>query len=268
MNYAVQSPLRSPSSTEARVRQPPSDSTTPRLRFSVRCAEQELIQQVVYVRRQGNSNEQGSRDWAVHISRPLQLPVLPVFIGEPYSLRHRLHHLLRSGHGNLLRRELPDAATGVSSGAGVRVVDHGLARAGDSGINFVHVKGEELHVWFRRMDDGGNLGIWERVKTVHLPVAFGDLDAMPLFWDNVRWLSDCMNEFDRAFHSAEILAVGDNAEFVFLTLRRGGGIFLLDVNKVTVEKVLQMPPQPVQLYGICPFMMPWPPVFPALKQRG
>jgi hypothetical protein len=164
----------------------------------------------------------------------------------------------------------PDGVS-VSCGIGRRTLNHSLARAGDSGIYLVHAMGVELHVWFRRMD-GDAAGIWERGVTVDLPVVFGDHAAME-FWDSVRSLNDYVNRFLADYtwgcYSVEIHAIGDNAEFAFLTVGKLGGVFLLDVKKRTVEKVLEASLQDDgQQCGIFAFMMPWPPVFPELNQRG
>ena len=158
------------------------------------------------------------------------------------------------------------------------ILDHTLARAGDTGIYLVHAKGVELHVWFRRMD-GDAAGIWEWVETVYLPKVFGDLVAMEI-WDKILRNENFNNMADGPDHGyawdlnygVEIHEVGDGAEFVFLTVAKNGPVFLLDVKKRKVEKVLQPSEQDDdggrELCGISAFMMPWPPVFPALNQRG
>ena len=156
------------------------------------------------------------------------------------------------------------------------VLDHTLARAGDTGIYLVHAKGVELHVWFRRMD-GGAAGIWERVETVYLPMLFGDLVAMKI-WDYLVSRNAKLVDVDHFYvwdleYGVDVHdVVGDDAEFVFLTVAKHGPVFLLDVKKRKVEKVLQPSEQDDdggrELCGISAFMMPWPPVFPALNQRG
>jgi len=152
------------------------------------------------------------------------------------------------------------------------ILDHTLARAGDTGIYLVHAKGVELHVWFRRMD-GGAAGIWERVETVYLPMLFGDLVAMKI-WDYLVSRNAKLVDVDHFYvwdleYGVEVHdVVGDDAEFVFLTVAKHVPVFLLDVKKRKVEKVLQTCGDGRQLCGISAIMMPWPPVFPALSQRG
>jgi hypothetical protein len=170
--------------------------------------------------------------------------------------RARLHRRLRSGHGDLLRRELPRWRDCVLCGA-----RHPGPHLG---------KG-----WgFRRMD-GDAAGIWERVETLRLPQVFGDLVAKKI-WDNILSRDEDFSNllvghyyvWDMA--SVEIHEVGDDAEFVLLTVGKLGPVFLLDVKKRTVEKVLtsEQDDDGRRLCGISAFMMPWPPVFPALNERG
>ncbi|RLM78433.1 hypothetical protein C2845_PM12G10110 [Panicum miliaceum] len=284
-NYSVLSPLHSSAAT---VRAPPvpgagddpydalwgfgQTSAEPSM-FDFDCTTGKFIQQVVYVRRQSTS-------WVTYVSPPLEVPVQLVFNSEPCSLLVGGRWLcMTTVLGCIVVFDLatatfsvvsfPDGVS-VSCGVGRRTLNHSLARAGDSGIYLVHAMGVELDVWFRRMD-GDAAGIWERGETVDLPVVFGDHVAME-FWDSVRSLNDDVNRFladyTWACYSVEIHAVGDNAEFAFLTVGKLGGVFLLDVKR-TVEKVLEASLQDDgQQCGIFAFMMPWPPVFPALNQRG
>ncbi|PNT75200.1 hypothetical protein BRADI_1g28610v3 [Brachypodium distachyon] len=58
---------------------------------------------------------------------------------------------------------------------------------------------------------------------------------------------------------------GDNAEFVFLEV--DAEIFCMYIRSRTVVKVYEMEYKDDQLFQIYPFMMVWPPIFPALIQR-
>ncbi|GJM90889.1 hypothetical protein PR202_ga07212 [Eleusine coracana subsp. coracana] len=159
--------------------------------------------------------------------------------------------VFRLAAGNFSLVKLPD---GVSCGEG-GVFDHRFARAGDTGLFLVYVKGPELHILHHlqaTMEDAEGDWEWEHMDTIFLPTVFADLlGGVPL--------DDSM--------SAEIFAMGDIAEYIFLTVQGSTKLFLLHVKSREVENVLQTTPkEDGHLYRVFPFVMPWPPVFPALEE--
>jgi hypothetical protein len=106
-----------------------------------------------------------------------------------------------------------------------------------------------IHVWLHSTD-GNSTGTWVLVDTICLRQAFGHL--VKAGWES-------------GSSSISLAGSGDNAEFVFLGL--DAEIFCMYIGSRKVEKVYEMEYKNDQLYRIYPFMMVWPPIFPALVQR-
>lgn len=122
-----------------------------------------------------------------------------------------------------------------------------LLRAGDSGLYLIHLKGFQIHVWFRASDSDIGGGNWELVDNICLRESFGQF-AEPN-WESGDALV--------ALHRVE-----DNAE-VFLRVDRV--IFHIHIMNRTVNKVFEMSPEAYRYFDIFPFMMLWPPTFPQLR---
>ncbi|KAF8643524.1 hypothetical protein HU200_066823 [Digitaria exilis] len=122
----------------------------------------------------------------------------------------------------------------------------GLTSAEGSGFFLIHVKGFQMCVWLHRPDPS-SIGTWKLVDTICLQQAFDHL-AEP----NWNSLLDIVR----------VAAVGHNSEFV--VLRIDSKLFHMHISSRTMEKVYE--PSPVR-GGVYPFMMPWPPTFPALNGR-
>ncbi|XP_044345282.1 uncharacterized protein [Triticum aestivum] len=114
-----------------------------------------------------------------------------------------------------------------------------LSRADDSsGVYLIHVKEFQLHIWLLNGDS------WLLVDTI------------------------CLREMCANFLEDEPTAdirinhVGDYNEFVFLEMCRC--VLYLDIKCRTLRKVYEMTSEEQHLGDIYPFMMSWPPIFPAL----
>ncbi|BAF08493.1 uncharacterized protein [Oryza sativa Japonica Group] len=127
-----------------------------------------------------------------------------------------------------------------------------LLRDGDSGLYLAHLKGFQIHVWHRATDGGGNGGDWEMVDTMSLHQSFGQV-ARPDWESGDPSLGDALVSLRR---------VEDNAE-LFLTIDRV--IFHIHIASRTANKVFEMAPKEDIGFEIFPFMMIWPPTFPALN---
>ncbi|KAK1612078.1 hypothetical protein QYE76_035751 [Lolium multiflorum] len=119
-----------------------------------------------------------------------------------------------------------------------------FSRAGDnSGVYLVHSNDRhELGIWLHNGDN------WLLVDTIDLPAIYTYL----VMSDDT--LDTCVNVC--------ILHVADNAEFMFLEM--GQWVLHLDVKSRTLRKVYEMEDERY-LGRVYPFMMIWPPTFPALK---
>ncbi|CAM0947939.1 unnamed protein product [Alopecurus aequalis] len=120
-----------------------------------------------------------------------------------------------------------------------------LSRVDDaSSVYFIHVEEFLLRVWLRKGDN------WMLVDTICLHKMLDTLG-----------ISDHTLENEGA-GNVQIEQVGDNGQFVFLRMRQC--IFYLDIKRETLCKVYENMVND-QCFGFHPFMMIWPPTFPALK---
>ena len=123
-----------------------------------------------------------------------------------------------------------------------------MSRAGDASavyLTHIHVKELQLCIWLHKGDN------WLLVDTI----------CLHQMWDNLRMLDQTLEDEHISFTC--ISNVGDNAEFVFLEMC--GCIFYLDVNSKTLRKVHGVTVKDRQFNDVYPFMMIWPPIFPAPK---
>ncbi|KAG2657972.1 uncharacterized protein LOC120698944 [Panicum virgatum] len=123
----------------------------------------------------------------------------------------------------------------------------GLSCAKGSGFFLIHLKGLQMSVWLHRVDHS-SIGTWKLIDTIFLPQAFAHL--VELTWDS---LPDIIR----------VAAVGDNADFVLLRIQYK--LFYMHISSRTVEEVYEANQAHGFLYGVYPFMMPWPPTFPVLS---
>lgn len=117
----------------------------------------------------------------------------------------------------------------------------------NSGVYLLNLEGLKINVWLRSTDDNSS---WLLVDTICLRQVFGHL-VKP------SWESGASR--------INLAGSGDNAEFVFLEV--DAEIFCMYIRSRTVVKVYEMEYKDDQLFQIYPFMMVWPPIFPALIQR-
>ncbi|XP_048551656.1 uncharacterized protein LOC125531286 [Triticum urartu] len=114
-----------------------------------------------------------------------------------------------------------------------------LSRADDSsGVYLIHAKEFQLHIWLLKGDS------WLLVDTICLREMCANLLE------------------DEPIADIRINHVGDYNEFVFLEMGRCA--LYLDIKCRTLRKVYEMTSEEQHLGDIYPFMMSWPPIFPAL----
>jgi len=123
----------------------------------------------------------------------------------------------------------------------------GLSCAKGSGFFLIHLKGFQISVWLHRTDHS-SIDTWKLIDTIFLPQAFAHLAE--LTWSS---LPDVVR----------VAAVGDNADFVLLRIQHK--LFYMHISSRTVEEVYEANRAHGFLYGVYPFMMPWPPTFPVLN---
>lgn len=126
-----------------------------------------------------------------------------------------------------------------------------LSRADGCGVYLAHVKDLQLCIWLHR-DCNGGIGDWLLVDTISLR----DLCA------NLK-ISNSTTE-DGHDPDVFIHMMGDNAEYVFLEMNRC--VLYLDVRSRALQKVHNVAEKDTLISFIHPFMMTWPPVFPALQE--
>nr|CDM86165.1 unnamed protein product [Triticum aestivum]CDM86181.1 unnamed protein product [Triticum aestivum] len=136
-----------------------------------------------------------------------------------------------------------------------------LSSAEGSGIYLVNADGFQLSVWLHRMmsNSDGASG-WLLVDTFCVREAYSSAGH------NWVWMPQ-----DGDFLGVD--AVGDNAEFVFLDYARYGVVLYVHLRSRVVKKVYEQAPYHHGFFRmglshihVSPFMMVWPPVFPAKKR--
>ncbi|KAM3297109.1 hypothetical protein ACQJBY_039139 [Aegilops geniculata] len=116
-----------------------------------------------------------------------------------------------------------------------------LSRADDdAGVYVINVKEHELRIWLHK---GGDWLLVDRICLRDMLAGLSILDGNA---------------------SLQIKQVGDNAEFVLLEMMSQYALFL-DIKCRTLRKVYEVTKEDQYLGDIHPFMMIWPPTFPALK---
>ncbi|XP_047071843.1 uncharacterized protein LOC124680848 [Lolium rigidum] len=127
-----------------------------------------------------------------------------------------------------------------------------LSCAENSGLYLVNAEEFQISVWLHRMNgDGYGAGGWLLVDTFCVREACARLGS---------WVPQ---------HGGfvKVVAVGDNADFVFLDHIASGAVFYVHLRSKEVQKVYQRVPDRyfVRDVGIdiFPIMMTWPPIFPA-----
>ncbi|CAN6251264.1 unnamed protein product [Urochloa humidicola] len=127
-----------------------------------------------------------------------------------------------------------------------------LSRASDSdGLYLVNLIGLKLSIWRRMTDNNGSVGDWMLLDTICLRDMCADL-RMP----GCKKIKD-----DDGCNSVVTLkTAGHNAEFVFLEIN--ACVFYLDVRSKALHKCCEVTDENVR--WVRPFMMIWPPTFPAV----
>ncbi|KAF7032832.1 hypothetical protein CFC21_043965 [Triticum aestivum] len=135
-----------------------------------------------------------------------------------------------------------------------------LSCAEDSGLYLVSADGFQLSVWLNGMTgDGHGAAGWLLVDT------FSIREGCTRFADQNQTSMPQDGDFLR------VAAVGDNAEFVFLDYATYSVVLYVHLRSRVVAKVYEQAPYDhgnvhVSRIHISPFMMMWPPVFPALNR--
>ncbi|RCV06017.1 hypothetical protein SETIT_1G129800v2 [Setaria italica] len=128
-----------------------------------------------------------------------------------------------------------------------------LSRTNDSGICLVHVSELQLQVWLHKGCDGSMVD-WLLVNSICLRDLCTKMNI-----SNSTTEDDDDDDDDVFIH-----AVGDNAEFVFMQMY--GCVLYLDVRHSALQKVCSMTERNACVSSTHPFLMAWPPIFPALEE--
>ncbi|KAF8656934.1 hypothetical protein HU200_060434 [Digitaria exilis] len=129
-------------------------------------------------------------------------------------------------------------------------------RGDGSVLYLIHLMGDRLCVWLRRIVDEHGAGEWVLRDTISLNETCGHL------------VESGMLE-PAAGHTAvaTVAGVGDNAEFVFLELFGDGGVFVhMHLSSRKVERVYQRDPYNDEITEVYPCSMVWLPLFPAIDE--
>lgn len=127
----------------------------------------------------------------------------------------------------------------------------GLSLADDSGVHLTHVTDFKIRIWLHRMDSNGVTN-WFLVNTICLREICGN-HMIP-----IHMFEDVDDYF------LEVHAVGFNYEFVFIEI--GNVLYLFDIKRKAAKKVYELTQEDRYLSIVSPFVMVWPPKFPAMKE--
>ncbi|CAN6251256.1 unnamed protein product [Urochloa humidicola] len=127
-----------------------------------------------------------------------------------------------------------------------------LSRANGSGLCLAHLNKFQLRVWLLTGCDGSIMGDWLLVNTICLR----DLCANLKISNNTSEVEHGTNVY--------IHEVGDNAEFVFFQMH--GCVLYLDVRSSSLQNVYRKTEKNARVASLYPYLMTWPPIFPALKE--
>ncbi|CAM0955596.1 unnamed protein product [Alopecurus aequalis] len=116
----------------------------------------------------------------------------------------------------------------------------------DSGVYLIQLKDLKVRIWLH----SNSTSNWSLVDTICLREIFASL----------RTADPTVGGEHIVLRMRE---AGDNAEFIFLEM--GRSILYLDIKRMELRKVYDMTEYPQMLGHIYPFMMVWPPTFPAPK---
>ncbi|CAN6237924.1 unnamed protein product [Urochloa humidicola] len=184
-----------------------------------------------------------SGTWAFRISAPIQLPYQLAAIGDVVPpVRGKMY--IQTSFGYILVLDLATASSSVVHLPGrVNTTNFRLACGEDSGLFLIHAEGFLLSVWKCRTENNG----------VH------DWDLVA---DEI-----CVREASNRMEDVLVVGSDDNAEFVFLGLERSGVLVSMHMRS-RIEKVHHERFIDLNIIFIFPFMMTWPPIFPALRDEN
>ncbi|KAF7104289.1 hypothetical protein CFC21_105199 [Triticum aestivum] len=129
-----------------------------------------------------------------------------------------------------------------------------LSLAHDSELHLMHVDVDtsQLRIWLHKMDSTGAT-IWSLVNTVCLrEICANHMIPTRVFED--------FGDSILTLHAA----VGAGSEFVFIEIE--SVLYLFDIKHKAAKKVYETTRQDERLCSVIPFMMPWPPNFPLMKE--
>ncbi|PNT63191.1 hypothetical protein BRADI_4g12810v3 [Brachypodium distachyon] len=194
--------------------------------------------------------------WVMHTKAMTELPH-PLRQPEPLLIGDRIYMaggtsndilVLDLANSSFFTIQLPEGVVWPSrheGGTEFENRDVVFSRADDSGVYLIDMKELQLHIW---LHNDHKLLLVDTICLREMCAALG--------------MSDGMVE-DEHTDAVRISQVGDNAEFLFLPM--GRWTLYLDIRHRVLRKVYEMASKEHHDGLVHPFMMIWPPAFPALK---
>jgi hypothetical protein len=127
-----------------------------------------------------------------------------------------------------------------------------LSLTDDSGLRLNHVKESQLRIWLHKMDDNG-VSSWLLQGTVCLLEICSNSNIPACIFKDVG----------DSFAKVHVVAV--SFEFVFLEM--DSVLYLFDTKRKVANKVYDVTLEDKSLASVIPFMMVWPPKFPAIDAK-
>ncbi|KAF7111316.1 hypothetical protein CFC21_111340 [Triticum aestivum] len=201
----------------------------------------------VYALQQGTS-------WTIYSSSVTDIPRIRLLLPSTLLADAKIYNLAFVNSYKLILLDLVSRSLSfVNFPEEVKRLSFELSLTNDSHLHLIHVKGSQLRIWLHRMDSNNGVSNWFLERTICLR----EICA------NYR-IPTCMFKDGSDSAVAKVHAVGVDSDFVFLEMEHV--LYLFDIKSKAAKKVYKMTPEDKILYSVIPFMMVWPPKFPALKE--
>ncbi|CAN6244062.1 unnamed protein product [Urochloa humidicola] len=182
--------------------------------------------------------------WVVHHTAVIDLPeTLPPVAYTLPPVRGKIYSLTKSGH--ILRLDMAAAKGSVLQLPNRVRMD-----------NFMLSCGEDGSMFFLILAEGSLLSIWQ------LPTNSSDASDWVLMYDNIH-----VREASNRGEDVLVMAVDNNLEIVFLWLRSSAVLMHMHLKDRSEKVYDELEVRDGPFLDINPFMMVWPPVFPALREE-
>ncbi|KAL6634278.1 hypothetical protein ACP70R_026949 [Stipagrostis hirtigluma subsp. patula] len=181
--------------------------------------------------------------WASRMKATVEPPITISIIGDVLPpVDGKMY--METSLGYILRLDLAAASFSfIKLPDRVKTVNFKISCGDESGVFLIHAEDFMLSVWQHKKDDTGALD-W-------------------VLMDDAILVHEAYNRMEAVL----VVGVDENAEFVLLGLEKSGVLICLNLRS-RIERVHNQRFRNLGLVSIFPFMMTWPPIFPAVREEN